>query len=122
MGFVARVCQPSTLRMLIWPQASSAQNNTAAVSAVHEEFKRRIKTQTVRPSSWYGSLGPIGQQSLPVFYAGIVIGVRWSARRDQGNGVIIQLLVNAVGAISLLVRGLVRMSGTAANTACGRSS
>ena len=33
MGFVARLCQPSTLRMLIWPEASSAQNNMAAVSA-----------------------------------------------------------------------------------------
>src|SRR4051812_38728070 len=33
MGFVARVCQPSTLRMLIWPEASSAQNSMAAVSA-----------------------------------------------------------------------------------------
>src|SRR5467141_2461350 len=33
MGFVASVCQPSTLRMLIWPEASSAQNHMAAVSA-----------------------------------------------------------------------------------------
>ena len=33
MGFVARVFQPSTLRMLIWPEASKAQNNIAAVSA-----------------------------------------------------------------------------------------
>ena len=33
MGFVASVCQPSTLRMLICPEASSAQNNIAAVSA-----------------------------------------------------------------------------------------
>src|SRR5207245_9436251 len=33
MGFVARVCQPSTLRMLICPDASNAQNNIAAVSA-----------------------------------------------------------------------------------------
>src|SRR3977135_4269444 len=33
MGFVARVCQPSTFRMLIWPEASNAQNNMAAVSA-----------------------------------------------------------------------------------------
>jgi len=33
MGFVARVCQPSTLRMLICPEASIAQNNIAAVSA-----------------------------------------------------------------------------------------
>ena len=35
MGFVASVCQPSTLRMLIWPDASSAQNNIAAVSRQH---------------------------------------------------------------------------------------
>ena len=33
MGFVARVFQPSTLRMLVWPDASNAQNNMAAVSA-----------------------------------------------------------------------------------------
>ena len=33
MGFVASVCQPSTLRMLVWPEASSAQNSMAAVSA-----------------------------------------------------------------------------------------
>src|ERR1700719_5335531 len=33
MGFVARVCQPSTLRILVWPEASNAQNNMAAVSA-----------------------------------------------------------------------------------------
>src|SRR5450756_1339874 len=33
MGFVESVCQPSTFRMLICPDASSAQNNIAAVSA-----------------------------------------------------------------------------------------
>ena len=33
MGLVASACQPSILRMLIWPEASSAQNNIAAVSA-----------------------------------------------------------------------------------------
>src|SRR5258708_39616759 len=33
MGFVESVCQPSTFRMLICPEASSAQNNIAAVSA-----------------------------------------------------------------------------------------
>ena len=33
MRLVARVCQPSTLRILIWPEASSAQNSIAAVSA-----------------------------------------------------------------------------------------
>ena len=32
-GFSARVCHPSTLRMVIWPEASSAQNSMAAVSA-----------------------------------------------------------------------------------------
>src|SRR5450631_3267184 len=33
MSFVENVCQPSTLRMLIWPEASNAQNSMAAVSA-----------------------------------------------------------------------------------------
>src|SRR5436309_15269120 len=33
MVLVASVCQPSTLRMLIWPEASKAQNNMAAVAA-----------------------------------------------------------------------------------------
>src|SRR3954467_10928014 len=33
VGGSARVCQPSTLRMVIWPEASSAQNSMAAVSA-----------------------------------------------------------------------------------------
>src|SRR3712207_9135896 len=28
-----RLCQPSTLRMVIWPEASNAQNSMAAVSA-----------------------------------------------------------------------------------------
>ena len=50
MGFVASVCHPSTLRMLIWPEASSART-TNAIERLHEEFKRRIKTQTVLPSA-----------------------------------------------------------------------
>ena len=33
MGFVARVCQPATFRLLICPEASCAQTNIAAVSA-----------------------------------------------------------------------------------------
>src|SRR6266851_2222069 len=33
MRFVASLCHPSTLRMLICPEASSAQNSMAAVSA-----------------------------------------------------------------------------------------
>src|SRR3954470_11988905 len=33
VGFSASVGQPSTFRMVIWPEASSAQNSMAAVSA-----------------------------------------------------------------------------------------
>ena len=33
MGCAASVCQPSTFRMLICPEASNAQNSMAAVSA-----------------------------------------------------------------------------------------
>src|SRR5260370_40322442 len=33
VGFVASVCQPSTLRILICPEESNAQSNIAAVSA-----------------------------------------------------------------------------------------
>jgi len=33
MGLAPSVCQPSTFRMVIRPEASSAQNNMAAVSA-----------------------------------------------------------------------------------------
>src|SRR5918994_4030762 len=29
-----RLCQPSTLRMVIWPEANNAQNSMAAVSAL----------------------------------------------------------------------------------------
>ena len=32
-GFSASVCQPSTLRIVIWPDANKAQNSMAAVSA-----------------------------------------------------------------------------------------
>src|SRR5262245_4942223 len=30
-GLVARVCQPSTLRTLVWPEARSAQNSRGAI-------------------------------------------------------------------------------------------
>jgi hypothetical protein len=33
VSFSGNVCQPSTFRMVIWPEASRAQNNIAAVSA-----------------------------------------------------------------------------------------
>jgi hypothetical protein len=32
-GFLARLCHPSTLRIVIWAEASSAHNSIAAVSA-----------------------------------------------------------------------------------------
>ena len=32
-GGCPRLCQPSTFRMVIWPEASNAQNSMAAVSA-----------------------------------------------------------------------------------------
>ena len=48
MGFVARVCQPSTLRMLVWPEASSAQNNMAAVSA--DGSTVCVKRQFIKPT------------------------------------------------------------------------
>jgi hypothetical protein len=40
MGLAASVCQPSILRMLIWPEASSAQNSMAAVSAKDWQIER----------------------------------------------------------------------------------
>src|ERR1035437_4708764 len=42
MGFVESVCQPSTFRMLICPDASSAQNNIAAVSAEAREGEQAV--------------------------------------------------------------------------------
>ena len=58
MGAVASVCQPSTLRMLIWPEASNAPkyNSIATyhpnvIERLHYEFKRRTKTQTALPSA-----------------------------------------------------------------------
>ena len=33
IGLAASICEPSTLRMLIWPEASKAHNSMAAVSA-----------------------------------------------------------------------------------------
>ncbi len=33
LGGSVRLCQPATLRMTIWPEASSAQDSIAAISA-----------------------------------------------------------------------------------------
>src|ERR1700676_3006943 len=74
MGFVARVCQPSTLRMLICPEASSAQNNIAAVSAdgrtvcvlirrLNSSCKRSIAFVVRKLRHWLG--GRRGEQACP---------------------------------------------------------
>src|SRR5438105_10592787 len=61
MGFVASVCQPSTLRMVIWPEASSAQNNIAAVSADGSTVWVLIRRLN---SSWSRSIR--GASALPL--------------------------------------------------------
>src|SRR3712207_9221225 len=46
-----RLCQPSTLRMVIWPEASRAQNSIAAVSAEGSTvcvFMRRLNSSCSR--------------------------------------------------------------------------
>ena len=43
MGLVASVCQPSILRMLIWPNASSTQNTMAALSGHVSAFRVLIR-------------------------------------------------------------------------------
>jgi hypothetical protein len=49
---VARVCHPSTLRILIWPEASNAQNSIAAVFADGSTVvEHRVET-------------PVGQRSF----------------------------------------------------------
>jgi hypothetical protein len=53
MGLVASVCQPSTLRMLIWPEASSAQNNMAAVSADGSTVCVLVRHDSVLPGHWF---------------------------------------------------------------------
>src|SRR5512134_3458608 len=51
LGLVASVCQPSTLRMVICPEASSAQNSMAAVSGDGSTVWVLIR----RRSAWYRS-------------------------------------------------------------------
>ena len=83
MGLVSRVCQPSTLRMLIWPEASSAQNTMAAVSADGSTVcvdhvgvvGRRSPRATVRAHAPEGSCacGPRTATSISLL---VVISVR----------------------------------------------
>src|SRR3981081_3501872 len=43
MGAVASVCQPSTFRMLIWPEASNAQNSIATYHQCDRAAARGIQ-------------------------------------------------------------------------------
>jgi hypothetical protein len=47
MGAVASVCQPSTLRMLIWPEASNAQNSIATYHQCDRAAARGIQANQV---------------------------------------------------------------------------
>src|SRR3982074_3775232 len=81
MGFVARVCQPSTLRMLICPDASNAQNNIAAVSADGSTvwvLMRRLNSSCRRSISLAGGEAREGEQTMAGFLQAV------------GNGAMLQ--------------------------------
>src|SRR5258708_40158218 len=76
MGFVESVCQPSTLRMLICPEASSAQNIMAAVSAdgstvwvlirrLDSSCNRSIALVVRRLRHWLGGRAAKGNKGAP---------------------------------------------------------
>jgi hypothetical protein len=55
MGLVVSVCQPSTLRMLIWPKTGNAQSSMAAVSADGSTICvliRRFFLKSASPLTW----------------------------------------------------------------------
>jgi hypothetical protein len=52
-GSGGECCQPSILRMLIWPEASSAQNNMAAVSADGSTVRVLIRRLRSRVSHYW---------------------------------------------------------------------
>src|SRR5438128_10163043 len=85
MGFVASVCQPSTLRMLIWPEASSAQNSIAAVSADGSTVWVLILRLN---SSWSRSIALVTGMKIavPACSAGIGLVPAYGATiRDEGH-------------------------------------
>ena len=76
-GFGPRVCQPSTLRIVIWPEASRAQNSMGAVSAegrtawvlirrLNSSFRRSIAFVVLVDFLAPGQAGE-GEQPLPRF-------------------------------------------------------
>ena len=65
VALVASVCQPSTLRMVICPDASSAQNNMAAVSATTVwVLMRRLNSSSSRSTALVCAPAPLaGRQA-----------------------------------------------------------
>src|SRR5438132_11804318 len=85
MGFVASVCQPSTFRMLICPEANSAQNNIAAVSADGSTVWVLIRRLN---SSWSRSIALVTGMRIAVRSrsAGIDLVPAYGATiRDEGH-------------------------------------
>src|SRR5258708_36737883 len=97
MGFVASVCQPSTFRMLICPEASSAQNNIAAVSAdgstvwvlirrLNSSCRRSIAFVVLALRHWLGGRRGEGERGGPASSRRAGAG-GWSHGPLRGEGV-----------------------------------
>src|SRR4026208_1566813 len=76
MGFVASVCQPSTFRIVLCPEASSDQNNIAAVSAdgstvwvlirrLNSSCRRSIAFVVLALRHWLGGRRVEGERRSP---------------------------------------------------------
>src|SRR5262249_60945131 len=114
MDVLASVRQPSTFRMLIWPEASNAQNSIAAVSAdgstvcvlirrLNSSCRRsialvvralrhwlggsRVKVKRRAPA-FFGVLGPPPHLGPPLAGEGLRRGLvrcRWAGRKMAGG-------------------------------------
>ena len=93
MGFVVSVCQPSTLRMLICPEASSAQNNIAAVSAdgstvwvlirrLNSSWRRSIAFVVLALRHWVGGRRVKAKRRSPASFASFLQAIRDGAMRQ----------------------------------------
>jgi hypothetical protein len=82
MGFVASVCQPSTLRMLICPEASSAQNNIAAQRAAKLIYICRTPRERERQTLGTGA----DVQPLSGRWSGSRTRLGWSANGSSPRG------------------------------------
>ena len=84
VGFSASVCQPSTLRMVIWPDANSAQNNMAAVSAEGSTvwvLIRRLNSSCRRSIAFVTGM----RIAVPARPAGTSVLVYGATIRDEGH-------------------------------------